>query len=38
MYEVKEMVFHRRGASSRSELEDLDKIKDEMIKTEEGLA
>jgi len=38
MYEVKEMVFHRRTASSRSEMENLGKVKDEMIKTEEGLA
>ncbi len=38
MYEVKEMVFHRRKASSRTELEDLSEVKDKMIKAEEGLA
>jgi len=37
MYEVKEMVFHRRKASSRARMEDLTAIKDEVIRTEEGL-
>ncbi len=37
MYEVKEMVFHRRKASSRARMEDLTAIKDEIIRTEEGL-
>jgi len=38
MYEVKEMVFHRRHASSRDELEDIGKIKDEVMRSEGGLA
>jgi len=37
MYEVKEMVFHRRKASSRSQMEDLSAIKEEVMRTEEGL-
>jgi len=38
MYEVKEMVFHRRKASSRSKMDDLAAIKDEVVRTEGGLA
>ncbi len=38
MYEVKEMVFHRRKASSRSQMEDLSAIKEEVMRTEEGLS
>ncbi|HED13309.1 MAG TPA: polysulfide reductase [Gammaproteobacteria bacterium] len=37
MYEVKEMVFHRRKASSRARLEDLSAIKEEVARAEEGL-
>jgi Ni/Fe-hydrogenase subunit HybB-like protein len=38
MYEVKELVFHHRRISSRSELEDLGKEKDDMIRAQEGVA
>jgi molybdopterin-containing oxidoreductase family membrane subunit len=38
MYEVKEMVFHRRRASSSIEAEDIAKIKEEVMQSEEGLA
>jgi len=37
MYEVKEMVYHR-NKHGKKKLQDLDKIKDDMIKTEEGLS
>jgi len=38
MYEVKEMVFHRRKASDRVQMDDMEKIKNDMIKIEEGLS
>jgi len=37
MYEVKEMVFHRKRERSSIEMEDIEKIKDEVMRSEEGL-
>jgi molybdopterin-containing oxidoreductase family membrane subunit len=37
MYEVKEMVYHR-NKHGKQKLQDMEKIKDDMIKTEEGLS
>jgi molybdopterin-containing oxidoreductase family membrane subunit len=37
MYEVKEMVYHRNKHGKRK-LQDMEKIKDDMIKAEEGLS
>jgi len=37
MYEVKEMIYHR-NKHGQKKLQDIEKIKDEMIETEERLS
>jgi len=38
MYEVKELVFHQRLASSRAKIEDLSAEKERVIRAQEELA